>query len=65
MGYSNLLKDLIKDSGLSSSNILVISYTIVPSNLPSYSKTCFLIDLYLVVRLLVYLLIWLVQGFLI
>ena len=56
MKYSDSLKDLIKGSSLSSSNILVVSYTIALSNLPSYSGTCFLIDLYLVIRLLAYLL---------
>ena len=54
MGYSDSLGDLIRGSSLSSSNILVISRTIASSNLPSYSGTCFLIDLYLVVRLLAY-----------
>jgi hypothetical protein len=64
MEYSNPLGDLIKDSGLPSSNILIVFCTIASSNLPSYSGTCFLIDLYLIVRLLAYLLTWLVQGFL-
>jgi hypothetical protein len=50
------LGDLIRGSGLSSSNILVVSCTIASSNLPSYSGTCFLIDFYLVIRLLAYLL---------
>jgi hypothetical protein len=52
----NFLGNLIRGSGLSSSNILVVSYTIAPSNLSSYSGTCFFIGLYLVVRLLAYLL---------
>jgi hypothetical protein len=57
MKYSDFLGNLIRGSGLFSSNILVVSYTIAFSNLPSYSGTCFLIDLYLVVRLLAYLLV--------
>ena len=57
MGYLDLLGDLIRGSGSLSSSILVISHTIASSDLPSYSGICFLIDLYLVVRLLAYLLI--------
>jgi hypothetical protein len=53
----DFLGNLIKGSDLFSSNILVISYTIASSDLPSYSGTCFLIGLYLVVRLLAYSLI--------
>jgi hypothetical protein len=60
MGYSNPLGDLIRDSGLLSSSILVVSCIIASSNLPSYSGTYFFIDLYLVIRLLAYLLTWLV-----
>jgi hypothetical protein len=56
----NLLGDLIRDSSLSSSNILVVSYIIASFNLPSYFGTCFFIDLYLVIKLLAYLLTWLV-----
>ena len=54
----------MRGSGPPSGSILVVSRTIVPSDLPSHSGTCFLIDLRLVVRLLAYLLTWLVQGFL-
>ena len=54
MEYSDFLEDLIRDSSLSSSNILVISYTIASSNLYSYSGICFLIDFRLVIRLLAY-----------
>ena len=64
MGYSDPLGDLIRGSSLFSGSILVASRTIASSDLPSYSGTCFLIDLYLVVRLLAYPLTWLVQGFL-
>ena len=60
MGYLDFLGNLIRGSSLLSSNILVIFYAIASSNLPSYSRTCFLIDFYLVIRLLAYLLIWLV-----
>ena len=56
MGYLNFLGNLIRGSSLLSSNILVISHAIASSNLPSYFGTCFLIDLYLVIRLLAYLL---------
>jgi hypothetical protein len=64
MEYSNSLEDLIRGSSLSSNSILVVSYTIAPSNLPNYSGICFFINLYLVVRLLAYLFTWLIQGFL-
>jgi hypothetical protein len=37
---------------------------LAPSDLPSRSGTCFLVDLRLAVRLLAYPLAWLVQGFL-
>ena len=56
MEYSDFLGNLIRGSGLLSSNILVVSYTIASSDLPSYFGTYFLIDLYLVIRLLAYLL---------
>ena len=56
MRYLNFLEDLIKDSSLLSSNILVISRAIASFNLPSYFGTYFLINLYLIVKLLAYLL---------
>jgi hypothetical protein len=60
MGYLDSLGDLIRGSGSPSNSILVVSYTIASSDLLNYSGTCFLIDLYLVVRLLAYPLTWLV-----
>jgi hypothetical protein len=59
MKYLNFLGNLIRGSNLLSSNILVVSYTIASSNLPSYSGTYSLISS-LVIRLLASLLIWLV-----
>ena len=41
MKYSDFLRNLIRGSSLSSSNILVISYTIASSNLSSYSRAFF------------------------
>ena len=54
MKYSDFLEDLIKDSSLLSSNILVISYTIALSGLSNYFGIYFLIS-FLIVKLLVYL----------
>ena len=41
MRYSDFLGDLIRGFSLLSSNILIISYTIASSNLPSYSRAFF------------------------